>query len=122
MRYAALLRAINVGGHVVKMDALRALFIGAGFSNVETMIASGNVLFEATSGRAPAIESRIETILGAALGYRVATFVRTTPQLAAIAAQRPFPDAEAPGRTLYVGFLKAPPTASSRRALMALAG
>ena len=45
-RYIAFLRAINVGGHVVKMDALRRLFESLGFSNVETFIASGNVLFE----------------------------------------------------------------------------
>jgi len=44
-RYIAFLRAINVGGHTVKMDTLRALFESLGFLNVETFIASGNVLF-----------------------------------------------------------------------------
>jgi len=46
-RYVALLRAINVGGHVVKMDVLRKHFTKLGFTNVETFIASGNVLFDA---------------------------------------------------------------------------
>ena len=41
-RYIAFLRAINVGGHTVKMDQLRALFEELGLSNVETFIASGN--------------------------------------------------------------------------------
>ena len=46
-RFVALLRAINVGGHVVKMEALRKHFTRLGFANVETFIASGNVLFDA---------------------------------------------------------------------------
>lgn len=48
-RYFAFLRAINVGGHVVKMDRLRQVFESLAFSNVETFIASGNVIFESTS-------------------------------------------------------------------------
>lgn len=45
-RYIAFLRSINVGGHVLKMDALRDLFTQLKFSNVETFIARGNVIFE----------------------------------------------------------------------------
>src|SRR5437879_835066 len=44
-RYIAFLRAINVGGHTVKMDVLRRLFEDAGLFDVETFIASGNVIF-----------------------------------------------------------------------------
>ncbi len=43
-KYIAFLRAINVGGHTVKMDYLRVLFETLGFSDVETFIASGNVI------------------------------------------------------------------------------
>jgi len=52
-RYVAFLRAINVGGHNVKMDALRALFESMKLASVETFIASGNVIFE-TNRRDPA--------------------------------------------------------------------
>ena len=45
-RYITFLRAINVGGHTVKMDRLREIFESLGFANVETFIASGNVVFE----------------------------------------------------------------------------
>jgi uncharacterized protein (DUF1697 family) len=45
-RYVALLRAINVGDHNVKMAHLRTLFDSLGVSNVETFIASGNVIFD----------------------------------------------------------------------------
>ena len=51
-RYVAFLRAINVGGHTVKMDRLRALFAELGHGGVETFIASGNVIFEAAGGEA----------------------------------------------------------------------
>ena len=51
-RYFTFLRAINVGGHTVKMDVLRQLFESLGFSNVETFIASGNVIFEAKTAAA----------------------------------------------------------------------
>ena len=57
MRYVALLRAVNVGGRTVKMDRLRTLFEELKLRNVETFIASGNVIFESTAG-ASALESR----------------------------------------------------------------
>ena len=44
-QYIAFLRGINVGGHRVKMDRLRAIFIELGLQDVSTFIASGNVLF-----------------------------------------------------------------------------
>jgi uncharacterized protein (DUF1697 family) len=47
-RYIAFLRAINVGGHTVKMELLCRLFESFGYSNVETFISSGNVVLEKT--------------------------------------------------------------------------
>jgi uncharacterized protein (DUF1697 family) len=44
LRFVAFLRAVNVGGHVVKMDVLKRHFEKMGFSDVETFIASGNVV------------------------------------------------------------------------------
>jgi uncharacterized protein (DUF1697 family) len=103
----AFLRAINVGGHVVKMDRLKKLFEEAGFKNVETFIASGNVIFD-SSAKTDSLEKKIETMLKKALGYEVSTFVRTVPELQRIADVKPFPDCDAGGNTLYVGFLAAP--------------
>ena len=65
-RYVAFLRAINVGGHTVKMERLRELFAELGLANVETFIASGNVIFDAPSGDAGALERQIEQHLHAA--------------------------------------------------------
>ena len=48
IKYAAFLRGINVGGHtIIKMGELRKVFESLGFWNVKTVLASGNVLFEA---------------------------------------------------------------------------
>jgi uncharacterized protein (DUF1697 family) len=108
-RYIAFLRAINVGGHVVKMDVLRAEFEKLGFRGVETFIASGNVIFETRSTKTAAIEDKIEKALHQALGYEVATFVRTPAQIAAIAKHQAFaPEAVATCGALNVGMLKTP--------------
>lgn len=105
-RFVALLRAINVGGHVVKMDRLRRLFEEIGLGGVTTHIASGNVLFDAGRASAASLERRIEDALEAALGYEVATFLRSPSELAAAAAAEPFPGLDP--ATRYVGFLKEP--------------
>ena len=110
-RYVAFLRAINVGGRTVRMDVLRRAFERWGAREVETIIASGNVVFETPRRNAAAIEDAIEAHLLDAMGYSVATFVRTVDDLAAIAAHRPFARAElGPGSRLFIGFMKkAPP-------------
>lgn len=108
-RYVAFLRAINVGGHVVKMDVLKAAFAGLGFTNVETFIASGNVIFDARSKERVNLERRIERALEGTLGYEVATFIRTLAEVAAIARYEPFPRAAmAQAASLNVGLLKGP--------------
>lgn len=119
-RAIALLRAINVGGHTVKMDALRGHFEALEFANVTTFIASGNVLFDDSAEDATDLERRIETHLRAALGYEVATFVRPAAELAAIAAYQPFTAHELEQAFgLMVAFLKAPPDESGRERLLA---
>src|SRR5438093_11101582 len=91
VRFIAFLRAINVGGHTVKMDDLRRLFESLGCSNPETFIASGNVIFESPVEDVRTLEKSIERHLRTALGYEVATFIRTAPELADIAKFQPFP-------------------------------
>ena len=108
-RYAALLRAINVGGHVVKMDRLRALFEEIGFDDVETVIASGNVLFSSSARNPASLEEKIERHLASALGYAVTTFIRTPAEMDAVAAFEPFPGLAEDGHTLSVAFLKEHP-------------
>jgi uncharacterized protein (DUF1697 family) len=119
-RYLAFLRAINVGGHTVKMDALRRLFDGMGFSDVQTFIASGNVIFESSSKSTGALEKKIEGTLQQNLGYAVATFIRSTSELAAIARYKPFKDSalRMEGSSLYIAFMARAPGAQAKRRLM----
>jgi uncharacterized protein (DUF1697 family) len=121
-RYIAFLRGINVGGHRVKMNQLRGLFEALKFSNVSTFIASGNVIFEASGKKAAALEERIEGHLQDALGYEVATFLRTPAEVATVAAMQPFGngDGEAPGHTINVAFLRAPIGPESAERLLSL--
>jgi hypothetical protein len=80
-RYFAFLRAINVGGHIVKMERLRREFEGLGFAEVETFIASGNVIFESRATNEKLLSSKVERHLESALGYEVAVFIRSSAEL-----------------------------------------
>src|SRR5207248_3028901 len=115
----AFLRAINVGGRVVKMDKLRALFETAGFTNVETFIASGNVVFDLSSAKkTQALERSIEAMLRDALGYDVAALVRTGAELKAVAEHEPFTPAQLKKAfTVNVAFLRQAPDPKAMKAL-----
>lgn len=122
-KFVAFLRAINVGNHTVKMDDLRRFFEQMGFANVETFIASGNVIFDAKTKDAPSLETKIGKHLEKSLGYEVTTFVRSLAELTAIAEFEPFSKTELndEGNTLFVGFLSARPTSEGAKKLLALA-
>jgi uncharacterized protein (DUF1697 family) len=81
-----------------------------GHLQVETFIASGNVLFASKSRSGAAIERRIEAALEETLGYQVATFVRTASELAEVATRLPFDgweDDSAASR--YIAFVRVAP-------------
>ncbi len=105
--FVALLRAVNVGGTgKLPMSALTALCEQAGFVQVRTYIASGNVVF-ASEKPAVKVKAALEAALAACAGREVGTMVRTAAEMAAILAANPFATA-APERTLAI-FLDAPP-------------
>lgn len=91
IRYVAFLRAVNVGGRVVKMDTLRRVFESLGYTDVQTFIASGNVVFDTKARDRTALERKIASHLERALGYAVPTFIRSPQEITAIAAYEPFP-------------------------------
>ena len=120
-RYVAFLRAINVGGHIVKMDELKRQFEKLGFEDVSTFIASGNVVFSSPSKAVAGMETKIEAHLLKAFGYEVRTFVRSDAEVAAVAAYpvfnaQPFGDK---GK-LHVAFVADPIKAEGARKIMAL--
>jgi uncharacterized protein (DUF1697 family) len=92
-RYVALLRAVNVGGTGrLAMADLAAMCAEAGFTGVETYIASGNVVFDSTAQPAK-VKSALERHLAAHAGRPVGVVVRTAREMAAVLRANPFPKA-----------------------------
>jgi uncharacterized protein (DUF1697 family) len=122
-KYIAFLRAINVGNHTVKMDQLRRLFEDLGLANVETFIASGNVIFDSKTTNTKSLERKIEKHLEKSLGYAVTTFVRSISELAEIAQYEPFAQEElsADGNTLFVCFVNDKPATEGKKKLASCA-
>ena len=107
IRYAALLRAVNVGGTgKLPMAALKAMCVEAGFRRVETYIASGNVVFGSEAGPEE-VKAALEARLSAFANKPVAVLLRTAGEMEAILAANPFRGAK-PENT-YAIFLGDPP-------------
>lgn len=120
-RLVAFLRAVNVGGHVVKMETLRQLFESFGLDGVETFIASGNVLFNDPGTKSAVLSASIEQGLQTALGYRVAVFLRTPTELSTIAQYQPFDPVLMDSAAAYnVGFLAHAADESALQRLLSL--
>ena len=125
-RYAAFLRGVNLGGKRKAPSAqLRSALEEAGFEDVATFRASGNVAFTASGeGKPEQITGRVEEALAKSLGFDVIVFLRSAAQLRAIAKHKPF-DARAVGASkgkLQVALLIAAPSAGKRRNALAMAG
>src|SRR5262245_571767 len=105
--YIAFLRAINVGGTgKLAMSDLKAMCREAGFGEVETYIASGNVVFQA---KMPAgeVKAALEERLWRHAGKPVGVAIRSVDELAAIVDANPF-KTEPPTKTVTI-FLDQPP-------------
>jgi uncharacterized protein (DUF1697 family) len=107
--YVALLRAVNVGGTgKLSMADLKTLCRAAGFGQVETCLASGNVVF-ASDLSAAGVQAALEQRLLAHAGRPVGVFIRSAAQLAAVLADNPFADRDP--RSTYAFFLHERPGA-----------
>lgn len=112
--FVALLRAVNVGGTGrLPMSELVAMCEAAGFANVRTYIASGNVLFDS-----PLPEAKVKASLEARLlqyaGKPVGVLVRTAAEMHAVLQANPFAQA-APNHVVAIFLDKAPPAAALER-------
>jgi uncharacterized protein (DUF1697 family) len=105
--FVALLRAVNVGGTgLLPMAELKALCVDAGFAQVQTYIASGNVVFRARSPAAK-VKAALEARLQARAGKPVRVAIRTADEMEAVLQGNPFPGA--PAKRVVAIFLDAPP-------------
>jgi uncharacterized protein (DUF1697 family) len=101
-RFIALLRGVNVGGRTIKSAELAEVFRGLGHDAVKTVLASGNVVFEA-EGTASDRRAEVERALSDTFGYDAKAHVLDTDGLRATIAAYPFPERE--GWHRYVVFL-----------------
>lgn len=102
-RYAAFLRGVNVGGINIKMADLARVLVDAGFDNVRTILASGNVLLDSTSD-ANGVRVAAERALREAFGYEAWVLVYDVDTLARISSAYPF-EREVEGHHSYVTFV-----------------
>jgi uncharacterized protein (DUF1697 family) len=110
-RVVALLRAVNVGGtKALAMPALCKLLGAQGFTEVKSLLQSGNVVFGCGAKADAALERQLETVVAKGLGVQTAFFVRTAREWAAIVANNPYPDAarDDPSRFVMMAFKSAP--------------
>jgi len=87
--YIALLRGVNVGQNMLKMDRLRALCENLGAKNARTYLQSGNVVFEG-SGSPSHWSAALEKKLAGETRLPVSVIVRTAPEVSAVLAGNPF--------------------------------
>ena len=119
-RYAAFLRGVNVGGVNLKMAEVATALRDAGFENVRTILASGNVVLDAR-GSVESVRSKAESALREAFGYDAWVLVYELGTVVTIADDYPF-EPEVDGHHSYVTFVSDPGVLDELAALAELAG
>ena len=118
MKYAAFLRAVNLGrNRRVSGADLCAIFEELGLEEVASFRTSGNLVFEAPRDMTASIEKALESTLG----YDVGVFLRTAKEVDEIASHQPFKPAPASKGKLQVSLLSKKPSAAKRKEVLALA-
>jgi uncharacterized protein (DUF1697 family) len=118
----SLLRGVNVGGrHLIKMDALRALYVSLKLEDVRTHLQSGNVIFRTKEKNLPKLAAKIQAAIERDYGFRPEIMLRTPADFRQAIAATPFPASRNlhPSK-IIVTFLGAEPAAEARAALEAL--
>lgn len=118
MRYAALLRGVNLGGHNrVPMAGLRSAVEALGYNDVATYLQSGNVVFGTASKPEATLARTLERTIERTFRLDVTVLVRSAAQLARIQQDNPYLARRRDPTTLHVTFLADRPSAAARRAL-----
>jgi uncharacterized protein (DUF1697 family) len=102
MKYVALLRGINVGGNTkVPMVDLKKALEELGYTEVKTLLNSGNAVFEADKAAVKEIEDKLER----AFGFPIAVILRDEKQIEKLIDSKPFANVKVtPSTLLYVSF------------------
>ncbi|MGQ3214843.1 DUF1697 domain-containing protein [Shinella sp.] len=91
--YVALLHSIVLGpGRRLVMADLKAMAEGLGFRNTRTLVATGNLLFDADAAPVATLENQLETAFRERFGKHVDIILRTAEAWHRVAAGNPFPE------------------------------
>ena len=106
-QFVAFLRGINVGGNVlITMADLKKAFASLGFTNIRTILASGNVVFAATPTDRSLLTQKIEQTLQRRFGFQISVTVRSEEEIQVLLASEPFRKTRlTPQTKLHVTFL-----------------
>ena len=113
--YIALLRAVNLGAHnKVSMADLKALLARLGMRNPQSLLQSGNLVFESTARPPASLEKLIEAGAAKQLGLDTPIYVRTAAEWQQAIADNPFPKEARldPGHTILMCLKDAPAPAA----------
>jgi len=92
--YVSLLRGVNVGGRIVKMADLKACYEKAGFTDVTTLLQSGNVVFSSQLSDAKAVQTKLEAAVGKQFNYPAKIHVYKQAELKPLAEAYPFDNSD----------------------------
>jgi uncharacterized protein (DUF1697 family) len=110
IKYAAMIRGIGPGNPNMHSEKLKWAFESLGFTNVRTVITSGNVIFETASTDSAKLERLVEEALPRLLGFDRAVFIRSQAELQTLVDADPFPGIkQGPEHYITVTFLKSTP-------------
>ena len=109
-RYAAFLRAVSPMN--AKMPELKEALESAGFTDVKTVLSSGNVVFTAPKTSEASLQKKVEAAFEKQLGHTFLTIVRSVDELRAMLASDPYERFRLPSHAKrVVTFLREKPTA-----------
>ncbi len=117
-RYVALFGSINVGGNRLTMADLRAAFAAEGFADVETVVASGNVIFSHPARPTRGLEEKLTLMVDDRFDMQCAALVRDRDELAAAIVDNPFAGTNE-DKFVHTMFLDGQPTQAQFDALAA---
>lgn len=117
-RYVALLRGINVGGNKkVPMAQLRTMMEGLGYTDVATLLQSGNAVFTAKEKSPATVGKQLEAAIKKEFGFDVSVIMRTRDELEAVIQANPLSGAEDAPSKFLVTFLSDVPDKQRHRQL-----
>jgi len=120
----ALLRAVNVGGRGLKMEALRAMVAGLGYTDVRSLMQSGNLVFRGGGNDDAQVEKRLEAATAEQFGIETDYLVRRPDEWRAMIEANPFATeaADDPAHLIVMPLKSAPVGGAVERLRAAIKG